>query len=122
MKSLLSAAAFTAPLRMKPGHAERNKDGTWQVPPDYLKRARVFERKNSAGKPVQIDLKSRLPLNKSTNVIGRTWLDEELAFLQKAQQSRILLVCVLRGQSGLKGLLLLLLLSTISYYIKRYVR
>jgi len=34
------------------GHAERNKDGTWQVPSDYLKRARVFERKNSAGKPV----------------------------------------------------------------------
>ena len=60
------------------GHAERNKDGTWQVPPDYLKRARKFERTNSAGKPVQIDLNSRLNLSKSTEVIGRTWLDEEL--------------------------------------------
>ena len=60
------------------GHAERNKDGTWQVPPDYLKRARVFERNNSASKPVQIYLNSRITLSNSTAVIGRTWLDEEL--------------------------------------------
>ena len=60
------------------GHAERNKDGTWQIPSDYLKRARKFERTNSAGKPVQIDLNSRLSLEKSTDVIGWTWLDEEL--------------------------------------------
>ena len=60
------------------GHAERNKDGSWQVPRDYLKRARVFERMNSASKPVQIDLKSRTTLSKSSKVIGRTWLDEEL--------------------------------------------
>lgn len=60
------------------GHAERNNDGTWQVPPDYLKRTRKFERANSAGKPVQIDLNSRIPLSKSSKVIGRTWLDEEL--------------------------------------------
>jgi len=60
------------------GHAERNKDGTWQVPPDYLRRARKFERTNSAGKPVYINLNSRLNLSKSTEVIGRTWLDEEL--------------------------------------------
>ena len=66
------------------GHAERNKDGTWQVPPNYLKRAREFERKNSAGKPVQIDLKSRLSLSKATEVIGRTWLDEELASANSA--------------------------------------
>jgi len=58
------------------------------VPPDYLKRARVFERKNSAGKPVQIDLTSRLPLNKSTEVIGRTWLDEELASAANSAASR----------------------------------
>ena len=61
------------------GHAERNKDGSWQVPMDYLKRAREFERKNSAGKPVQIEVQSRLSLNQSVNVIGRTWLDEDLA-------------------------------------------
>jgi hypothetical protein len=60
------------------GHAERNKDGTWQVPQDYLKRARKFERTNSAGKPVQIDLNSRLSLSKSTEVVGRTWLDKDL--------------------------------------------
>lgn len=66
------------------GHAERNKDGTWQVPPDYLKRARVFERKNSSGKPIHIELNSRLPLKKSTDVIGRTWLDKELASANSA--------------------------------------
>ena len=60
------------------GHAERNKDGSWQVPQDYLKRARMFERSNSAGKPVQIELNSRLSLSKSAEVIGRTWLDKEL--------------------------------------------
>ena len=60
------------------GHAERNKDGTWQVPRDYLKRARKFERSNSAGKPVQIELNSRITLSNSTKAIGRTWLDKEL--------------------------------------------
>ena len=60
------------------GHTERNKDGTWQVPQDYLNRARKFERTNSAGKPVQIELNSRLSLSKSTEVVGQTWLDKEL--------------------------------------------
>ena len=54
------------------------------MPPDYLKKARKFERANNAGKPVRIYLNSRLNLRKSTEVIGRTWLDEELVSVNSA--------------------------------------
>ena len=61
------------------GHAVRHKDGTWEVPVDYLKRARAFERANETKKPVQIEVKSRMPIRQAVTAMGRTWLDEELA-------------------------------------------
>lgn len=64
-------------LRRK-GHATRNKDGSWQVPKDYLKRASAYEQSRGYGNPVRLDIVSRLPLSKLPNTIGRTWLDNEL--------------------------------------------
>ena len=60
------------------GHAERNTDGSWKIPKDYLKRAASYERKRGFNNPVKLDLVSRTPLKGLTDTIGRTWLDEEL--------------------------------------------
>ena len=60
------------------GHAERNSDGSWKVPHDYLKRAKAFEKSKSFNKPVDVRILSRLPLNELAQTMGRTWLDEQL--------------------------------------------
>jgi len=60
------------------GHATRNKDGSWQIPHDYLDRARNYEKQRAWAKPVDLKIISRGPLQDLASVIGRTWLDEEL--------------------------------------------
>ena len=60
------------------GHAERNADGSWRIPQDYLKRAAGYERKRGFNNPVKLDVVSRAPLKDLTDTIGRTWLDDEL--------------------------------------------
>jgi len=60
------------------GHADRNSDGSWNVPKDYLKRAVKYERSRSFGNPVKLDIRSRLPLAELTQTMGKTWLDTQL--------------------------------------------
>jgi len=60
------------------GHAERNSDGSWKIPRDYLKRASDFEKSRGFGNPVKLDILARSPLQKLPQTIGKTWLDEEL--------------------------------------------
>ncbi len=60
------------------GHAERNADGSWNVPKDYLKRAARYEKSRSFGNPVKLDIRSRAPLAELTQTMGKTWLDTEL--------------------------------------------
>ena len=60
------------------GHAERNSDGSWEIPQDYLKRAAAYERKRGFNNPVKLDVVSSAPLKDLTDSIGRTWLDEAL--------------------------------------------
>jgi type IV secretory pathway VirD2 relaxase len=60
------------------GHAERNSDGSWNVPKDYLKRVVKYETSRSFGNPVKLDIQSRAPLAGLTQTIGKTWLDTEL--------------------------------------------
>ena len=60
------------------GHAERNSDGSWNVPKDYLKRAAEYEKSRGFGNPVKLDVQSREPLEKLTETMGKTWLDTEL--------------------------------------------
>jgi len=61
------------------GHVERNADGSWKIPQDYLKRAAGYERKRGFNNPVKLDIASRAPLKDLTDTIGRTWLDESLS-------------------------------------------
>ena len=60
------------------GHAERNSDGSWKVPKDYLKRAVKYETSRGFGNPVKLDIQSRAPLAELTQTLGKTWLDTEL--------------------------------------------
>lgn len=60
------------------GHAERNSDGSWNVPKDYLKRTAKYERSRGFGNPVKLDIHSRLPVEELSQTIGKTWLDAEL--------------------------------------------
>ena len=60
------------------GHTERNTDGSWNVPKDYLNRAARYEKSRSFGNPVKLDIRSRAPLAKLTQTMGKTWLDTEL--------------------------------------------
>jgi type IV secretory pathway VirD2 relaxase len=64
-------------LRRK-GHAERNSDGSWTIPRDYLKRASQYEKARGFGNPVRLDILSRYELKVLPQTIGKTWLDEEL--------------------------------------------
>jgi len=60
------------------GHAERNSDGSWKVPKDYLKRAGKYERSRGYGNPVKLDIRAREPLAELSKTLGKTWLDTEL--------------------------------------------
>ena len=60
------------------GHAERNSDGSWKIPKDYLKRASAYEKANGYGNPVKLDILSNLSLEDLPQTMGKTWLDEEL--------------------------------------------
>jgi len=60
------------------GHADRNSDGTWKVPGDYLKRATRFEKSKAFSNPVDIRIVSNGPLKTLAKTMGRTWLDEQL--------------------------------------------
>ena len=59
------------------GHAKRNSDGSWDLPKDYLQRARMFEKARGFANPVKLDVRSYLPLSELCKEIGKTWLDTE---------------------------------------------
>ena len=44
------------------GHAKRNSDGSWELPKDYLRRARAFETARGFTNPVKLDVRSHLSL------------------------------------------------------------
>jgi len=58
------------------GIVERQQDGAWRVPADYLDRAARFEAERSAG--AVVELKSQLPIGRQARAIGATWLDRAL--------------------------------------------
>lgn len=60
------------------GHAERNSDGSWKIPKDYLRRASEYEKSRGFGNPVKLNVLACEPLPDLPKAIGKTWLDEEL--------------------------------------------
>jgi type IV secretory pathway VirD2 relaxase len=55
------------------GHVERTADADWKIPPDYLDRAKEYER---AFRSAQLLVRSELGLKDQETALGVTWLDE----------------------------------------------
>src|SRR5690606_20704568 len=58
------------------GIVERLGEGIWRVPADLPEQGRLYDMHRAGG--VAVDLKSHLPIERQTRVIGATWLDRQL--------------------------------------------
>ncbi len=58
------------------GIVERVADGLWRVPDNLAERGRQYDSQRLGG--VAVELKSHLPIERQTRVIGATWLDQQL--------------------------------------------
>jgi len=61
------------------GVVTRRDDGSWKVPNDYLKQVETIETRKLLSRPVQSRLLARGQLKAMSNIIGRTWLDQQLS-------------------------------------------
>jgi type IV secretory pathway VirD2 relaxase len=59
------------------GIVEREAEGVWRVPKDLAERGRQYDAQRLGG-GVAVELKSHLPIERQTRVIGATWLDQQL--------------------------------------------
>ena len=59
------------------GIVVRAAEGIWRVPDDLAERARQHDAQHLEG-GVAVELKSHLPIDKQTRVIGASWLDQQL--------------------------------------------
>jgi hypothetical protein len=64
---------------------ERLPDGRWNVPEDYLDRARAYDAKHGAALELEVRTLSRLPLERQVAASGATWLDRELVNREKTE-------------------------------------
>ncbi|TBR11803.1 MAG: DUF3363 domain-containing protein [Rugosibacter sp.] len=58
------------------GIVERVADDVWRVPTDLPERGRRYDAQRLDG--VAVELRSHLPIERQTRVIGATWLDQQL--------------------------------------------
>jgi len=58
------------------GIVERIAEGVWRVPTDLPEQGRQYDRQRLGG--VSVELRSHLPIERQTRVIGATWLDQQL--------------------------------------------
>jgi len=59
------------------GIVERVVEGVWHVPDDLAERGRQYDAQRLGG-GVAVELKSHLPIERQTRMIGATWLDQQL--------------------------------------------
>jgi len=59
------------------GIVEREAEGVWRVPGDLAERGRQYDAQRLGG-GVPVELKSHLPIERQTRVVGATWLDQQL--------------------------------------------
>ncbi|WP_413439438.1 DUF3363 domain-containing protein [Sulfuriferula sp. GW1] len=58
------------------GIVERVAEGVWRVPTDLPEQGRQYDAQRLGG--VAVELRSHLPIERQTRVIGATWLDQQL--------------------------------------------
>ncbi|AZU56142.1 type VI secretion protein [Ralstonia pseudosolanacearum] len=56
---------------------ERMAEGVWRVPDNLAERGRQYDAQRLGG-GVAVELKSHLPIERQTRVVGATWLDQQL--------------------------------------------
>ncbi|AOI82885.1 MULTISPECIES: relaxase/mobilization nuclease and DUF3363 domain-containing protein [Burkholderia] len=59
------------------GIVEREAEGVWRLPDDLAEQGRQYDAQRLGG-GVMVELKSHLPIERQTRVIGATWLDQQL--------------------------------------------
>ena len=59
------------------GIVERVAEGVWRIPSDLAEQGRQYDAQRLDG-GVAVELKSHLPIERQTRVIGATWLDQQL--------------------------------------------
>ena len=59
------------------GIVEREAEGVWRVPDNLAERGSQYDAQRLGG-GVAVELKSHLPIERQTRVIGATWLDQQL--------------------------------------------
>lgn len=60
------------------GAVDRDPDGTWRIPSDYLERSGEFERTQARLRPVSLELLSPVSLDRLPRMEAATWLDRQL--------------------------------------------
>jgi type IV secretory pathway VirD2 relaxase len=65
------------------GVVERLADGRWQIPDDYLQRARRYGLRRRHVAALEVRVLSALPLNNLATAEGATWLDRQLVGREK---------------------------------------
>lgn len=60
----------------RPGIVERLADDLWRIPSDMVEQGRQYDAQRTGG--VAAELRSHLPIERQTRVIGATWLDQQL--------------------------------------------
>ncbi len=60
------------------GLVEREADGSWHVPPNFLGAVETHEKRRSRDTPVVVEVLSTTPLEKQVAADGATWLDRQL--------------------------------------------
>ncbi len=60
------------------GLVERETDGSWHVPPNFVEAVETHERHRSRDAPVVVEVLSTTPLEKQVAADGATWLDRQL--------------------------------------------
>ncbi|HPE49833.1 MAG TPA: DUF3363 domain-containing protein, partial [Hyphomonas sp.] len=58
------------------GHVERTAEADWKIPPDYLDRAKAYERTQARFRSAQLLVRSGIGLKNQETALGVTWLDE----------------------------------------------
>ena len=58
------------------GIVERVAEGIWRVPANLPKQGRQYDARRQGG--ASVELRSHLPIERQTRVIGATWLDQQL--------------------------------------------
>ena len=58
------------------GHIERTAEADWKIPPDYLDRAKDYERTQARFRSAQLLVQTELGLKDQETALGVTWLDE----------------------------------------------